>query len=77
MIVVSTPIGMSPAVVTSAPGAAAQNNAPPRPEAQSAAQPVAPAVIPLTPVSSIANQSRPGDQGATPRSAKTFPASPP
>ena len=57
-------------------GAAAQNNAPPRPVVQPAAQPVATAVSPA-PVSSIANQSRPGDQGATPRNAKTFPATPP
>ena len=77
MIVVSAPIGTSPAVVTSAQGAAAQNNAPPRPEAQSATQPVAPAVIPPAPLSPIANQSRPEDQGATPRNAKTFPATPP
>ena len=31
MIVVSASIGTSPAAVTSTPGAAAQNNAPPRP----------------------------------------------
>ena len=59
---------------SSTPNAASQNNAPPRPVVQPAAQPVVPAVASPTPVSSIANQSPPGNQGATLGNAKNFPA---